>query len=294
MQRIGLVASSGFRVMSFAAASVFEFANMEMSEPVYDVRLLSETDGSVRTSLGMSVATEPFDDTNFDTLIVGRGTEPPTSGVVEFVRQAPGRCRRVAATCVGAFSRHRRSGETRARRPPEQRSRSTPMARNSDAGNSCRNGFQVRVWRHLARCRMPASGHGPACQSLPITGPLNGPVADTLNRTVRSLFTSPERRFFKPGPLLAPSNPLNYRAFNIRTKMAVVRLLRRKWAERDRKRPEMGLAAAARGSDKWPEKPTFCGFPTADQERKKNVPTGRLGGGRGTVVEPSLREISKT
>jgi hypothetical protein len=26
--------------------------------------------------------------------------------------------------------------------------------------------------------------------------------------------------------------------------------------------------------DKWPEKPTFCGFPTADQERKKNVPTG--------------------
>ena len=77
-------------------------------------------------------------------------------------------------SCAPSDSRHRRSGETRVRRPPEQRSRSTPMARNSDAGNSCRNGFQVRVWRHLARCRMPASGHGPACQSLPITGPLNG------------------------------------------------------------------------------------------------------------------------
>jgi transcriptional regulator GlxA family with amidase domain len=103
MQRIGFVVSPGFRVMSFAVASVFEFANMEMGEPVYDVRLLSETGGSVRTSLGMSVTTEPFADTDFDTLIVGRGTEPPTPGLIEFVRQAPERCRRVASTCVGAF-----------------------------------------------------------------------------------------------------------------------------------------------------------------------------------------------
>jgi transcriptional regulator GlxA family with amidase domain len=51
----------------------------------------------------MSVATEPFDGTNFDTLIVGRGTEPPTPGLIEFVRQAPERCRRVAAVCTGAF-----------------------------------------------------------------------------------------------------------------------------------------------------------------------------------------------
>jgi transcriptional regulator GlxA family with amidase domain len=103
VQRIGFVVSPGFRVMSFAVASVFEFANVEMSEPVYDVHLLSETGGSVRTSIGVSVATEPFDDTNFDTLIVGRGTQPPTPGLIEFVRRAPGRCRRVAATCLGAF-----------------------------------------------------------------------------------------------------------------------------------------------------------------------------------------------
>src|ERR1700730_13941996 len=51
----------------------------------------------------MCVATEPFDDTNFDTLIVGGGIEPPTSGLVEFLRQAPGRHRRVASTCLGAF-----------------------------------------------------------------------------------------------------------------------------------------------------------------------------------------------
>ena len=103
MQRIGFVVSPGFRVMTFAVASVFECANMEMNEPVYDVHLLSETGGSVRSSIGMSIATEPFDGTSFDTLIIGRGTEPPTPGVIEFLRQAPGRCRRVAATCLGAF-----------------------------------------------------------------------------------------------------------------------------------------------------------------------------------------------
>ena len=104
MQRIGFVVLPGFQMMSFAVASVFEFANKEMAEPVYDVRLLSETGGPVRSSLGMSVATEPFDDTDFDTLIVSRGTEPLTPGLIKFVRQAPKRCRRVAATCVGAFT----------------------------------------------------------------------------------------------------------------------------------------------------------------------------------------------
>ncbi len=103
MQRIGFVVSPGFRVMSFAVASVFEFANFEMGKPVYDVRFLSETGGLVRTSLGMSVATEPLARKHFDTLIFGRGTESPTPSLIEFVRRAPKRCRRVAATCLGAF-----------------------------------------------------------------------------------------------------------------------------------------------------------------------------------------------
>jgi hypothetical protein len=113
------------------------------------------------------------------------------------------------------------------------------------------------------------------------------PEADTLYRTVRSRFTPPERRFFKLDPLRAPSNPLNYRVFNIRTKMAVVRLRRRKCGERARKRPEMGLANAVRGSDKWPKMPAFCGIPAVDRAPKKNVPTGCLGGGRGPVNKTS-------
>jgi len=105
MQRIGFTVSPGFQTMSLAVVSVFEFANMEIGKPVYDVHLLSETGGSIRTSMGMSITAEPFDDTNFDTLIVSGTTviEPSTPGLIKFVQQALGRYRRVAATCTGAF-----------------------------------------------------------------------------------------------------------------------------------------------------------------------------------------------
>jgi transcriptional regulator GlxA family with amidase domain len=105
VQRIGFVALPGFQVMSLAVLSVFEFANREKDEPVYDVRLLSESGGSIRSSLGVRVETEPFDQRNFDTLIVGGSSVigAVTPGVIKFLRQALRRSRRVAATCVGAF-----------------------------------------------------------------------------------------------------------------------------------------------------------------------------------------------
>src|ERR1700736_1791728 len=105
MQRIGFVVFPGFQVMGFAVISAFEFANVHLGEPVYDVQLLSETGGPIAASMGMSVMAKPFGDTNFDTLIIGGGTviEPSTPGLIEFVRQALARNRRVAATCTGAF-----------------------------------------------------------------------------------------------------------------------------------------------------------------------------------------------
>jgi transcriptional regulator GlxA family with amidase domain len=105
MQRIGFIVLPGFQLMSLAVLSVFEFANKEMGEPVYDVHLLSETGESIRSSIGISVATEPFDDANFDTLIIGGSAVAGslTPGVIRFLRQALGRSRRIAATCTGAF-----------------------------------------------------------------------------------------------------------------------------------------------------------------------------------------------
>src|ERR1700716_3855759 len=105
MQRIGFIVLPGFQMLSVSALSVFELANSEMGQPVYDLHLLSETGGSIRSSIGISVATEPFDDTNFDTLLVGGSAvvESLTPDVIKFLRQALERSRRVAATCTGVF-----------------------------------------------------------------------------------------------------------------------------------------------------------------------------------------------
>ena len=140
---------------------------------------------------------------------------------------------------------------------------------------------------------MAAHGSRPAGRSLSVTGPAVRPEADTLNRMVRSRFTPPERESFKPARLRATSNSLNYRASNIRTKMAVVRLRRRKGAERDEKRPEVGLSRGPGGSDNLPGMAAFCGIPTANQGRKKNVPNGRTGGGKLTRRKHSFRAASR-
>jgi transcriptional regulator GlxA family with amidase domain len=105
MQRIGFLVLPGFQLMSIGALSVFEFANWEMGAPIYDLHLLSETGGSIHSSIGVGVATKAFDNAKFDTLIVGGSAVAGsvTPGVVKFLRQALKRCRRVASTCAGAF-----------------------------------------------------------------------------------------------------------------------------------------------------------------------------------------------
>jgi transcriptional regulator GlxA family with amidase domain len=105
MQRVGFIVLPGFQLLSVSALSVFELANWEMGESVYDVHLLSETGGSIRSSIGISVATEPFDDRNFDTVMVGGSAVVGalTPGVIKFLRQALQQSRRLASTCTGAF-----------------------------------------------------------------------------------------------------------------------------------------------------------------------------------------------
>jgi len=105
MQRIGFIVLPGFQMLSVTALSVFELANWEIGEPVYDLHLLSETGGSIRSSIGIGVETEPFDDTNFDTLMVGGSAVVGalTPGVIKFLRQGLERSRRIASTCTGAF-----------------------------------------------------------------------------------------------------------------------------------------------------------------------------------------------
>src|ERR1700710_2789643 len=105
MQTIGYVVSPGFQVMSFAALSVFEFANIAAGEAHYEIRVLSEYGGLVRSSMSTMVETEAFDDPAFDTVIVGGGpaVAPSSPGLLAFAQRALTSSRRLAAICTGAF-----------------------------------------------------------------------------------------------------------------------------------------------------------------------------------------------
>jgi transcriptional regulator GlxA family with amidase domain len=105
MQRIGLVVYPDFEVLSLDTATVFEVANIVAQKELYKLHILSESGGAVRTSIGMTVETEAFDGTKFDTVIVG-GTlfieRPFSPKLIAYVRSAPKRCRRIGSICTGA------------------------------------------------------------------------------------------------------------------------------------------------------------------------------------------------
>ena len=107
MQRIGYIVVPDFQVMVFAGISVFEFANQTgAGGPHYDIHLLSEHGGPVRSSLGYSVMTEPLDDSHFDTIVVSSviGVAPAGPAVTGFLQKSMRSSRRVASMCTGAFA----------------------------------------------------------------------------------------------------------------------------------------------------------------------------------------------
>lgn len=107
MRRITFVVYPGYSAMALAAVSVFETANMVATEAApYEFRFLSGKGGAISTSVGLRIETEPFSDEPGDTLIIGGGislTDDPDPALIDFVRAASRRHRRVAAICTGAF-----------------------------------------------------------------------------------------------------------------------------------------------------------------------------------------------
>ncbi|MGY8636606.1 GlxA family transcriptional regulator [Bradyrhizobium sp. 14AA] len=107
MHRVGFIVPQGFQMMSLAALTAFEVVNLPPADQRYDIRLLSEHGGPVRSSAGMTLQTEAFGDPAFDTVIVGSITEmnmpPSAAGVIAFVKEAARASRRVASICSGAF-----------------------------------------------------------------------------------------------------------------------------------------------------------------------------------------------
>ncbi|TCK84272.1 GlxA family transcriptional regulator [Paraburkholderia sp. BL9I2N2] len=107
MHRIGFIVPRRFQMMSLAALTVFEIANMPPAGQCYDVHVLSEHGGPVESSGGMKLETEAFGDPTFDTVIVGSITEMkmPSSDAttISFVKDSANASRRIASICSGAF-----------------------------------------------------------------------------------------------------------------------------------------------------------------------------------------------
>lgn len=105
MHTVGLVVYPQFQSLALAVASVFEYANLLRGEEVYQFRIASEHGGAVMSSQGFSVNTEPLAEAGYDTLIVAGDNECrlPSTTLVDFLRRAPFRSRRIASICTGAF-----------------------------------------------------------------------------------------------------------------------------------------------------------------------------------------------
>jgi transcriptional regulator GlxA family with amidase domain len=106
MLKVGFVVTPGFPVMSLAALSVFEFANVSAEKELYDVQVLSEDGGPISTTLGTSVDTIAFGDAHFDTVIIGGNTRvvPTSKRLLAFVAKAAKTSRRISSICTGAFA----------------------------------------------------------------------------------------------------------------------------------------------------------------------------------------------
>ncbi|WP_294534541.1 GlxA family transcriptional regulator [uncultured Rhodoblastus sp.] len=106
MRRIGLVVYPGFQVMTLSIATVFEMANRMAGARCYEVVVASEHGGPVAASIGVSVATSPLGEVDYDTIIVSGMADigPSSQALTDFLRKAErGAARRVVAACTGAY-----------------------------------------------------------------------------------------------------------------------------------------------------------------------------------------------
>lgn len=105
MKTIGIVVYPDFQVLGLAVTTVFEFANLTVGHNAYEVTLLSEHGGIVRSSMGFGIETQRLTSRRFHTLIVTGDSEgmPQSAGVAAYLRNAQKASQRIASTCTGAF-----------------------------------------------------------------------------------------------------------------------------------------------------------------------------------------------
>ncbi len=105
MKRIALVVFPGFQILDLAAAGVFEIANLQASRSAYEIDVVSESGGAVKSSVGAAIHTVALDPTAYDTVLVAGSTTPLTVSpkLLRQVSRAHEATRRLASICTGAF-----------------------------------------------------------------------------------------------------------------------------------------------------------------------------------------------
>jgi transcriptional regulator GlxA family with amidase domain len=106
-RRLGLVIFPDFQILDASGPlAAFEIAG-RYAPGAYEVRLLAETAGLVRSSAGVAMAAEALDEGRYDTVMVSGGAGVRAlgelGGVVRWVRRQACEARRVASVCSGAF-----------------------------------------------------------------------------------------------------------------------------------------------------------------------------------------------
>ncbi|GAB6387232.1 GlxA family transcriptional regulator [Stutzerimonas marianensis] len=105
MHTVALVVYPRFQPMSLALSSVFECANLLHGEQAYAFHLVSEAGGTVMSSHGFSVNTEPLRSEGYDTIIISGYLElgEPSPELLACLSSASSQSRRIASLCTGVF-----------------------------------------------------------------------------------------------------------------------------------------------------------------------------------------------
>ncbi|WP_064756321.1 GlxA family transcriptional regulator [Klebsiella variicola] len=107
VRKIGIYIFNRFQLLDMSGpVSAFEIANL-LVPGSYDVRVISEPEGLVMSSCGVAVTAVSWLPMDYDTLVIVGGpgaTEiAGCASVVNYVRRASVRVRRLASVCSGAF-----------------------------------------------------------------------------------------------------------------------------------------------------------------------------------------------
>lgn len=104
MRQVGFILEDGFQAMGMAALSAFEFANVSLEREAYRLTVMSRQGGTVRSSLGIRVETQPLGEFPDTLIVVGELVPRPTDpGLRDYITRAAQQSRRVAGVCTGAF-----------------------------------------------------------------------------------------------------------------------------------------------------------------------------------------------